>query len=160
MSVTGPVDVTVIGFEGNQFRGEIMPALQDVVQRGLIRIIDLVFVMRDLDGNITAIEVDDVPPDLAKLQSLVKGEGYDVHGLLTEDDVTDIAESVEAGSSAAMLVFEQTWMRRLEEAVANANGKVMTHERIPAEVIQQALTSRQVAKEATSEGGPEQPART
>ncbi len=156
MSVTAPVDVTVIGFEGNQFRGEIVPALQDVVQRGLIRIIDLVFVMKDVDGNITAIELDDVPPDLAKLLSPVTGETNDVHGLLSEGDVADIADSVEPGSSAAMLVVEQTWMNRLQEAVANANGRVMTHERIPAQVIEQALKSRAAtAAEASPEGVPE-----
>jgi len=160
MSVTAPVDVTVIGFEGNQFRGEIVPALEDVVRRGLIRIIDLVFVMKDRDGNITAVELDDVPPDLAKLLSPVTGDMNEVHGLFSEDDVADIADSVEAGSSAAMLVFEQTWMSRLQEAVTNANGKVMTHERIPAEVIDQALKSRQAADEETPGTVPEQPART
>lgn len=151
MSVTTPVDVTVIGFKGNHFHGEIVPALEDVVQRGLIRIIDLVFVSKDLDGNVVSIEVDDVSPDLARLLSPLTGETSELHSLFSKDEVADMAESVQPGSSAAMIVFEQTWVNRLREAVANANGQVMTYERIPAEVIEQTLQSRQ----AGGEGGPE-----
>ena len=63
-----------------------------------------------------------------------------------------MAESVQPGSSAAMIVFEQTWVNRLREAVANANGQVMTYERIPAEVIEQTLQSRQMRVEEGSDG--------
>ncbi len=143
MTVTTPVDVTVIGFKGNHFHGEILPALQDVVQRGVIRIIDLVFVRKDLEGNVVSVELEEVSPELAKLLSPLTGETSELHSLFSKEEVADMAESVEAGSSAAMIVFEQTWVNRLREAVANAHGQVTTYERIPAEVIEQTLQSRQ-----------------
>lgn len=152
MSVTTPVDVTVISFKGSHFHGEIVPALEDVVERGLIRIIDLVFVSKDLDGNVVSIELDDVSPELSRLLPPLTGETSELHSLFSKDEVAEMAESVQPGSSAAMIVFEQTWVNRLREAVANANGQVMTYERIPAEVIEQTLQSRQMGVEEGSDG--------
>ena len=79
MSVTTPVDVTVISFKGSHFHGEIVPALEDVVERGLIRIIDLVFVSKDLDGNVVSIELDDVSPESSRLLPPLTGETSELH---------------------------------------------------------------------------------
>jgi uncharacterized membrane protein len=142
MDTTSSVNAMVIGFEGNHFSGEILPALEDVVQRGLVRILDLAFVRKDVDGKVTVIRLEDAGPDMGRLVSTGIVDANDIGGLISEEDVADMADSVEPGSSAAMMVFEQTWLNRVREAIANANGKVMTFERVPIEVVEQVRKSR------------------
>jgi uncharacterized membrane protein len=135
----GPVEVAVISFEGNQFKGEIVPALEEIVERGLVRIVDLVFIAKDEAGRVVAMELDDTDADLAGALSPLADE---VAGLLSEADIREIGEQLEPNSSAAMVVFEHAWLRRLREAVLNANGRLVAQERIPAEVVERALASR------------------
>ena len=135
----GPIEVAVIRFEGNRFTGEIAPALAEVVDRGIVRIVDLVFVTKDRYGVVQAFELDDVEDDVADAMSPLTDE---VSGLLSEDDVRQVGEQLEPESSAAMVVFEHAWLRRLREAVVNANGRLVAQERIPPDVVEQALAAR------------------
>jgi len=137
----GPVDVAVIEFEGGRFRGEIASALADVVDPGIVRIIDLLFLTRDEDGSVRAIELDEVAPDVADAMSPLTDE---VSGLLSEDDVRAVGDRLGTNSLAAMIVFEHAWLSRIREAAERANGRVVAHERIPAEVVEQALAAREV----------------
>lgn len=135
----GPVEVSVIAFDGGQFRGEIAPALAEVVDRGLVRVIDLVFLTKDATGAVEAVELDDVDPDVSDALWPLTDE---VSGLLSEDDVREVGTRLEPGQAAAMIVFEHAWLRRLSEAIASANGRLVAHERIPAEVVEQAAAAR------------------
>jgi uncharacterized membrane protein len=135
----GPIEVAVIGFEGDRFASAIAPALNDVVERGMVRIVDLVFVAKDRDGVVRAFELDDVDGAVADAMSPLTDE---VSGLLSEDDVRQIGERLEPGSSAAMVVFEHAWLRRLREAVRDGGGHLVTQERIPPEVVERALAAR------------------
>ena len=135
MEDIGPVDYAIFAFPGNQFRGEIAPALADLVEAGTIRIIDLAFVGKNDDGDVVAFELTDIDPDVrAGLENL----GVEVNGLLNEDDVRTAAEALEPNSSAALLVWENVWARQVKQAIQNAGGELLEFQRIPHEVVQAA----------------------
>ena len=129
----GPVELLVIKFPGNEFRGEIAPALRELVENGTIRIIDLLFIKKDADGKVTANELMDLAPDVyAIFDPLVS----DIEGLLADDDVQALSGALENNSSAGVLLFENVWATRFRDAVVNANGQLILSERIPRSVIE------------------------
>jgi uncharacterized membrane protein len=130
----GPVEYIIIGFPGNQFSGEIVPALADLVEGGVIRIIDLVFVSKNDDGDVLVIEADEEHAAIAAFNTL-DGEVGDYLG---PEDIEHAAAAIENGSSAALLVWEDLWATPFVEAVRNANGVVLEGARIPAELIEAA----------------------
>jgi uncharacterized membrane protein len=131
--------VAVISFEGDRFKSEIAPALAQVVDRGIVRIVDVLFIAKDEAGKVRTFELDDAEVELADTMWLLADE---VSGLLSEDDIAEIGERIEPSSSAAMVVFEHTWLRQLREAILNANGRLVTQERVPAEIVERALAAR------------------
>ena len=133
----GPVEYVIIGFPGNQFKGEIIPALADLVESGTVRILDLVFVMKDADGNITTAEYEDLPgmDDL---------DG-DADGLFNEDDLIVAAERLEPNSSGLLIVWEDTWATPLAVAIRGAGGVILAGERIPHEIVEAAFDSLSAA---------------
>jgi uncharacterized membrane protein len=132
----GPVEYMIVAFPGNEFRGEIAPALAELVESGTIRIIDLPFVAKDSDGSVAALEVSDLKPEIADAFSSF---GAAPGNLFNDEDMLAAGEELEPNSSAALLVWEDVWATKLAEAVRNANGKVLDHDRIPHEVVQEAL---------------------
>jgi uncharacterized membrane protein len=132
----GPVEYLIVAFPGNEFRGEIAPALAELVESGTIRIIDLAFVAKDGDGNVAALEVSDLKPEIS---DAFASFGAAPGNLFNDDDLEAAAEELEPNSSAALLVWEDLWATKLAEAIRNANGVLLDHERIPHEVVQQAL---------------------
>jgi hypothetical protein len=135
MSELGPVDYMIVAFPGNDFRGEIAPALADLVEKGTIRIIDLAFVAKDADGNTGAFELTDIDPEVRKgFENL----GVTVEGLFNDDDLAAAAEELEPNSSAALLVWENVWAREVAQALRNAGGVLLDFERLPHEVVQAA----------------------
>jgi hypothetical protein len=142
MEEIGPVDYAIIGFPGNKFRGEIGPALADLVDAETIRIIDIAFVGKNSDGDIVAFELTELDPEVQKgLDKL----GIEVQGLLTEDDMKATGEGLEPDSSAAMIVWENVWARKVTQAMRDAGGILLALERVPHEVVQGA---RELALEA------------
>jgi hypothetical protein len=135
MAEIGPVEYMIVAFPGNRFRGEIAPALADLVESNTIRIIDLAFVGKDADGNVVAFELSDLDADVQEgLGSL--GEAS---GLLNEDDLMAAAEELDPNSSAALLVWEDVWAARLAQAIRDADGVLLDIERVPHAVVQEAL---------------------
>jgi uncharacterized membrane protein len=132
----GPVEYMIVAFPGNEFRGEIAPELAALSQSGTIRIIDLAFVVKDNDGSVAALEVSDLKPEIADAFSSF---GAAPGNLFNDEDLMAAGEELEPNSSAALLVWEDVWATKLAEAVRNANGKVLDHDRIPPEVVQEAL---------------------
>lgn len=131
----GPVDYMIVGFPGNKFKGEIAPALADLVDAGTIRIIDVAFVGKDENGEALAFELTELDPEVQKgLESL----GIEVGGLFNEDDLADAADSLEPNSSAALLVWENVWAREAAQAFRNAGGELLAFERLPHDVVQAA----------------------
>jgi Family of unknown function (DUF6325) len=141
-SEIGPVDYMIVAFPGNQFKGEIAPALADLVDAGTIRIIDIAFVGKDADGDTVAFELTELDPEVQKgLDNL----GIEVEGLFNEDDLRDAGEALEPNSSAALLVWENVWAREVAQALRNAGGELVALERLPHDVVQAA---REFALEA------------
>jgi hypothetical protein len=135
MQELGPVDYLIVAFPGNKFRGEIVPALADLVENGTIRIIDLAFVGKNAAGEIVAFEVMDLEPDVKKA---FEEMGIEVTGLFNEDDLMAAGEELEPDSSAALLVWENVWARKVADGIRNAGGVILDFERLPHEVVQAA----------------------
>ncbi|HET8971031.1 MAG TPA: DUF6325 family protein [Candidatus Nanopelagicales bacterium] len=132
----GPVDVVVVGFGENRFDGSIIPAIADLVARGLVRILDLLVVSKDDDGQVTILQVADLDGDGINDLAILTG---DIEGLLAEDDAAAVAEGLPPGSTAAMLAWENTWAIETAVAIRRAGGEVLAHERIPAPDVQAVL---------------------
>ena len=141
----GPVEYMVIEFPGNQFKGEIVPALREVVDKGVIRIIDLVFVRKDEQGNVNVMELADLQKDAADAFAPLAREAST---LFAEEDIGKVSEVMEMNSSVALLLFEHVWATRFRNAVLNANGRLIAGERIPREVVDAAVAWRPGEQEA------------
>lgn len=135
MDEIGPVDYAILAFPGNNFKGEIAPALSDLVESGTIRIIDLTFVTKDADGAIAAFELSDFDPEVA---AGFENAGFSVDGLFNEDDIAAAAEQLEPSSSAALIVWENLWAKRFATAARNADGVLLEFGRLPHDVVQAA----------------------
>jgi hypothetical protein len=135
MEEIGPVDYAIIVFPGNQFRGEIGPALADLVDSGTIRIIDIAFVLKDEGGNTVAMELTELDPDV---QAALESADVEVGGLFNEDDLQDAADGLPPNSSAALLVWENVWARKVAQSMRDACGELVAFERLPHEVVQAA----------------------
>jgi hypothetical protein len=135
MNEIGPVDYMIVAFPGIEFRGEIAPALAELVEAGTIRIIDLAFVGKDTDGEIVAFEVSDLDPDVREGLEKV---GIEVSGLFNEDDLMAAGEELEPNTSAALLVWENVWARDVAQKMRDAGGVLLDFERLPHEVVQAA----------------------
>jgi len=135
MTDIGPVEYMIVAFPGNRFRGEIAPALADLVDAGTIRLIDVAFVSKDESGDVAAFELTELDPEVrAGLERL----GVEATGLLNEEDLMAAAEELEANSSAALLVWEDVWAREAAQAMRDAGGVVFDFGRLPHEVVQAA----------------------
>lgn len=131
----GPVEYVVLAFPGNKFRGEIAPALQEVVDKGFIRIIDLIFATKAADGSVTVREFADSDPDIVRVLSPVVG---DISGMLTQEDMKALADLIDPNSSGAVLLFEHVWARNLREAIANADGILLDGGIVPRDIAEEA----------------------
>lgn len=132
----GPVDVAVILFEGNEFNGEVAPALVELQESGHVRIIDLALVVKDADGNTAVLELED--SELAEAYATVNADPLD---LLSEEDLLGIADSLDDDSSALAIVWENTWAAGFARAVRESHGQVIIQDRIPRDVVVAALTA-------------------
>jgi Family of unknown function (DUF6325) len=131
----GPVEYMIVAFPGNRFRGEIAPALADLIEAGTIRVIDIAFVGKDADGEVAAFELTDLDRDVREgLERL----GVEVSGLFNEDDLMAAAEELEPNSSAALLVWEDIWAREVAQAMRDAGGVLYDFGRLPHDVVQAA----------------------
>lgn len=131
----GPIDYLLIEWKGRQPNGEVAPVVVDLVDRGLIRILDLLFVTKDEDGTVAALELSDLGEEVAEL-AVFEGASS---GLLDDDDVAQAGDVLEPGTSAALLVFENSWAAPFVSAVRRSGGELVASGRIPAEDVLAAL---------------------
>jgi Family of unknown function (DUF6325) len=143
----GPIDYVVIEFPGSHMTGEGFPLLVDLVDRGIIRIIDLVFVKKELDGSIAGLAIADLDSD-GKLD-LAVFEGAS-SGLVGSDDVEEAGGVLEPGSSAAILVYENLWAAPLAVALRRGGGQLVASGRIPVQALLAALEAAESGTPATS----------
>ncbi|MGO9498176.1 MAG: DUF6325 family protein [Solirubrobacteraceae bacterium] len=135
MDEIGPVDYAVIAFPGNQFNGEIVPAIDDLVTAGTIRVIDAAFVGKNGNGEVFTAEVSELAPDV---QEKLNALNIEVQGLLNEEDLLAIGEQLELDTSAALLVWENVWARNVAQKIRDAGGVLVAFERVPHDVVQAA----------------------
>jgi hypothetical protein len=132
----GPVDWIVVEFPGSKFNGQIAPALLDLVERDLIRVLDLLVLKKDADGSLEAFELSDL--DQGEIGDLRTYES-ELAMLLSEEDVTSLAAAIEPGSSAGVLVWENTWAAPFASAVRRSGGQLVASGRIPIQALLAAI---------------------
>jgi uncharacterized membrane protein len=141
----GPVEYMVVGFPGNQFKGEIAPALQALVDSNTIRIIDLAFVLKDAEGGVFEIELEDTGSEVSRaFESLGSERG----GFVNDDDLRAVGEALEPNSSAALLVWEDVWATRIADAISDAGGVLLDLKRVPRDLVQAAVSWAEGAAES------------
>lgn len=128
----GAVELLVIGFPENHFSGEIAPALADLVGKGTIRLIDVVFVARHDDGSVIGLELSSVDEATREAFAplLIDGES-----LIHDDDIADVADALDPGSSVALVLFEHTWANGFRRALVDAGGELIDSFRVAPETI-------------------------
>jgi hypothetical protein len=139
----GPVDWIVVEFPGSKFKGEIAPALQDLVARGVVRVLDLLVLKKDEDGSLEAFELSDLDPSEA---GELRSYENELAMLLSEDDVTAVAAAIEPGSSAAVLVWENSWAAPFASAVRHSGGQLVASGRIPIQAMLAAIEADEEAE--------------
>jgi hypothetical protein len=147
----GPVDWIVVEFPGSRFNGQIAPALFDLVERDLIRVLDLLVLKKDADGTLEAFELSDL--DEGEIGELRTYES-ELAMLLSEEDVTSLAAAIEPGSSAAVLVWENSWAAPFASAVRRSGGQLVASGRIPIQALLAAIEADE--EEEAAEAGTEQ----
>ena len=132
----GPVDYLVVEFPGNRMTGEAFPLLVDLVDRGLVRILDLVFVRKDVDGSVAGLELKDLDRDGELDLAVFEGASS---GLIGDDDIQEAGDVLQSGSSAGILVYENVWAGPFAAAVRRSGGQLVASGRIPVQAVLAAL---------------------
>jgi hypothetical protein len=147
LDVLGPVDYLVVEFpaEKADFSGEMAAELQLLVDRGLVRVLDLLLLQKGLDGSVDVAELDEVDEsDVGKLRAL-EGE---LAMLLAEEDVESIGTVLEPGSAAAVLVYENSWAGPFASSIRRSGGQLVANGRIPTQALIGAIEAeRELEKE-------------
>jgi hypothetical protein len=130
----GPVEYMIVGFAGNEFNGQIVPALAKLIDDGTIRILDLIFVTKDEAGDVVAVEFD----ERGDVSAFAELEG-EVGGFVGAEDIEHAARALEPNSSAALLVWEDVWATPFVEALRGSGGVLIEGARIPHDLVEAAL---------------------
>jgi len=139
----GPIDVVLIGYPpGAPMTGEAVPVLLDLVDRGIIRVLDALFVQKQQDGTFSGFDLADVDEDTAGDLTVFTGA---TTGLLGDDDIALAAAEIEPGSAAVLLVYENRWAAPFISAVRRNGGVVIANERIGVQDLQAALDAAEMA---------------
>jgi hypothetical protein len=137
----GPIDYLVIEWPGRQPTGEAMPYLVDLVDRGLIRLLDLAFIAKAEDGSVSRVEIADLGEREQEFALFVGVES----GLLSDEDADEAAAALEPGTSAALLVYENRWAAPFAAAVRRGGGQLVASGRIPIQALISALDAAEAA---------------
>src|SRR3954453_12205634 len=138
----GPIDYIVLEWPGEQPRGDVAPLILDLVDRGIIRILDVAFLVKDEDGSTATISLDELAP--AEFSEFAGASS----GLLGQEDLDDAASSLNPGTSAAVLVWENRWAAPVAIALRRSGGQLVASGRIPVQAILASLEA--VEAEATN----------
>jgi uncharacterized membrane protein len=127
----GPIDYIILEWPSEPSGDEVVPLMIDLVDRGIIRILDIAFVSKDDDGELTAIEIGDLGPTAAAFGAF---EGA-ATGLVDDDDLREAAAALEPGTAAAILVWENLWAAPLAVALRRSGGQLVASGRIPVQAL-------------------------
>src|SRR4029453_15138017 len=139
----GPVDIVVIGYPADApMTGEAVPLLLDLVERGIIRVLDVLFVMQGGAGIFAGFEAQDLDEKGVGDFKVFEGSSS---GLLGSDDVTTVADTIEPGTAAVVIVYENRWAGPFAAAVQRNGGRVIDYQRIPITDVVAALDAADAA---------------
>jgi hypothetical protein len=138
----GPIDYLIVEWPGRQPTGEAMPHLVDLVDRGLIRILDLAFIAKGEDGSVAALEISDLGDEVDAFAAFDGASS----GLLSDEDIEEAGGALEPGASAALLVFENRWAAPFAAAVRRSGGQLVASGRIPVQDILAALDAAETSE--------------
>ena len=141
----GPIDYLIVEWPGRQPNGEAAPFLIDLVDRGLIRVLDLAFIFKGDDGSVAALDIKDLGEQSEELR-LFEGASS---GLLGDDDIDEAGKALEPGTSAALLVYENTWAGPFAAAVRRSGGQLVANGRIPVQALLAAVETAEEAEAAS-----------
>jgi dihydroorotase-like cyclic amidohydrolase len=142
----GPIDYVLVEWPGRQPNGEAVPYLVDLVERGIIRVLDLAFITKGEDGSVTGVEISDLG-DAVEEMKVFEGASS---GLLSDEDTADAAEALEPGTTAALLVYENTWAGPFAAAVRRSGGQLVANGRIPVQAFLAALDAAEETEAAAA----------
>src|SRR6266566_6773419 len=142
----GPLEYVLIGFEGNRFTGQILPELVAARDKGIIRVIDLLLILKDEQGNTAVMELSDLSSEELEQLGPIAGDLLEV---LEQDDVEAIASNIPNNSSAALLLIEQTWAVGLKKAIMDAGGIPLAGGLVAPAVVQ--MLEAELAAEAAKQ---------
>jgi uncharacterized membrane protein len=143
----GPIDFIALEFPGNRFRGEILPDIFELVDKGIIRVIDLVIIMKGQDGAVVVRELQELDPGQMAILNPLKAEA---NQMITRGDIDMIAEQLADNSTAGIMLIENLWAKKTMQAMVDANGKLVMFERIPHDVVEEALADIAALATATA----------
>jgi len=132
----GPIDFLALEFPGNKFDGSILTSILELVQAGIIRVIDLVVILKDQEGGVIVRELQELNPDSIRVLDPLDVE---VTSMITRNDVDAIAAQLANNSTAAAMLFENLWAIKTKQAMLDADARVLMFERIPHEVVEENL---------------------
>jgi hypothetical protein len=141
----GPIDYLVVEFPGSRMTGEGLPLLVDLVDRGIIRILDLMFVKKDLDGSMKGMAITDLDHDGTLDLAVFEGASS---GLLDDDDIADAGGALDPGSSAGILVYENVWAAPFATALRRGGAQLVASGRIPVQALLAAIDAAEARTEA------------
>lgn len=135
----GPIELLAVGFPGSHFSGGILPEIERLVEDGTITIVDAMVLIKNLDGSVEYVEIEQIPEDssMAALVGLIN----EANGLISEEDLDEFAVALEPGDSAALLVFEHTWFKPLRDELLDSGGVLLANMRIPGLVVEEVLAA-------------------
>jgi hypothetical protein len=142
----GPIDYLLIEWPGRQPTGEAAPIVVDLVERGIIRVLDLAFITKAEDGSVAGLEIADLGQNVEELK-VFEGSSS---GLLSEDDTAEAAKALEPGTSAALMVFENRWAAPLASTLRRSGAQLVATGRIPVQAILAALEAAEEAEDAST----------
>jgi hypothetical protein len=129
----GPVEYIAIAFPGNKFSGQIVPAIKELQQSGTIRVLDLVIISKDGDGNVTAVELSEASPEE---QATLAALGVESRNLLGQEDIEDIGGALDPNSTAGLMIWENGWAARFAQSLRDADGILIANGRIPVQLVE------------------------
>jgi hypothetical protein len=132
----GPIDFLALEFESGQLKGEILPALLDLAEKKIVRVMDLIVIQKYEGGDYEALELEQLDEEIIALFDPLDVE---ISGIVQVEDIDAIAEGMEDNTTVGILLFENLWAIQFKEAILKANGRLLLQERIPHEVVVETL---------------------
>ena len=132
----GPVELVVVQLPGNEVKGDIVPAIKELVELGTVRVIDIIFLMKDEYGHVKQLEINELDDASYSAFDPIVAE---IDGLVSQEDIEELADTLENNTTAVVMLFEDTWAIRMQNAILSVQGKLILSDRIPHSVVERAL---------------------